>query len=173
MGTQRLHPAAAYQTHCAQCHGTNLHGNGPVAEWIYPIPKNLRNSDFLRQLTKERAIQSITHGVPGTPMAPWGEVAKDKSTNDTTPVFSSDEIGQIVDWIFSGIPGGEVVKGSSDVPKWSYSAEDVVKDLHREGNYEKFNPEGLSIFDLTTPPVPGVEKEGVYIDKKFYTAQTC
>ncbi len=44
----------------------------PVAQWLYPIPKNLRNSSFLSQLTRERIAESILHGVKGTPMPPWG-----------------------------------------------------------------------------------------------------
>ena len=45
-------PSDAFQKHCAQCHGEYRLGNGPVSEWIYPIPKNLRRADFLRNLTK-------------------------------------------------------------------------------------------------------------------------
>lgn len=80
-------PAQAAQFHCAQCHGELLNGDGPISEWIYPIPKNLRNADFLRNLTKERVIQSIAHGVQGTPMPPWGEVAMDKSMANSIPVL--------------------------------------------------------------------------------------
>src|SRR5262249_1003477 len=66
-----FNPAEAYEVHCSQCHGRSLGGNGPVAQWIYPLPKNLHNPDFLRNLTKERAIYSIVHGIKGTPMPPW------------------------------------------------------------------------------------------------------
>nr|MCH9704157.1 c-type cytochrome [Chlamydiota bacterium] len=66
-------PSVAYQTLCASCHGDQRQGNGPVAQWIYPVPKNLRNPVFLRNLTKKEAIDSITMGVVGTPMPPWGE----------------------------------------------------------------------------------------------------
>ena len=34
-------PAQAFQIHCSQCHGDHRQGNGPVSQWIYPIPKNL------------------------------------------------------------------------------------------------------------------------------------
>ena len=63
---------------CSQCHGVDLTGKGVIAEWIYPIPKNLRNPDFLRNLTIDKAIDSIKHGVTGTPMPPWGEAAGGK-----------------------------------------------------------------------------------------------
>lgn len=122
----------AYQTYCSQCHGEFLHGNGPVAEWIYPIPKNLRNADFLRNFTRENVISSITHGVKGTPMPPWGEVATDKPTADGIPVISESEIKQIVDWLFSSLLGGEVIKSSKDVPKWQYSPADVLEEIKLE-----------------------------------------
>lgn len=133
-------PEQAYQIHCAQCHGEYLLGNGPVSDWIYPIPKNLRNADFLRNLTKERAIQSITHGVKGTPMAPWGEVGADKP-NDGIPVLNQQEISLLVDWIFGGIPGEKVIRSGTDVPKWQYDPEDVLKELYQEGNTLPAAPE--------------------------------
>jgi len=212
-----FNPQQAVQIHCAQCHGDFLHGNGPVAEWIYPIPKNLRNAEFMRNLTKERVIQSITHGVKGTPMPPWGEAAMDKPTADGIPVLSAYEIGLLADWLFSSLPGSTVIKGSKDVPKWEYSPEDALKDLQQEGHtlesgsqpseipketsdsqnlkgppdelaflpngsayYADLTPkvyasesgrEVSEIFDITPPPVPGADKHGYYIKKKYYTPQ--
>lgn len=166
-----FNPEAAFQLYCSQCHGTNLHGNGPVSEWIYPIPKNLRNSDFFNRLTRERAVQSITHGVKGTPMPPWGEAAADKSTYDGIPVLSTDEIHKLVDWIYSGLPGGEVIRSSEDVPKWKYSPEDVLKDLQNEGNEKKLNLSQSEIFDITAAPVEGPDSNGYYIKKKYYTPE--
>lgn len=127
-------PELAFEIHCSQCHGEQRAGNGPVAEWIYPVPKNLRNADFLRNLTKENAIQSITHGVKGTPMPPWGEVAKDKPMSDGIPVLTKDEIAALVNWLFSAVPGERVIKGTSDVPKWQYTPKDVLQELQSEGN---------------------------------------
>jgi mono/diheme cytochrome c family protein len=129
---KEFNPSEAFQIHCSQCHGEHLQGNGPIAEWIYPIPKNLRNPTFMLNLTRENAIQSIAHGVKGTPMPPWGETPKDKSTYDGIPVLRPAEIEQLVDWLFATIPG----TGSSqetDVPKWRYEPKDVLKELEREG----------------------------------------
>lgn len=131
---QGFSPALAAHIHCSQCHGEFLLGNGPVAEWIYPIPKNLRNPDFLRNMTKEQLIKSITHGVNGTPMPPWGEVGSDKQNADGIPVLNKQEIAELVNWLFSSLPGGEVIKSSHDVPKWKYSPSDVLDELRREGN---------------------------------------
>lgn len=134
-------PAKAYKIHCAQCHGEYLQGNGPVSEWIYPIPKSLRSADFLRNLTKEKAYESIFHGVKGTPMPSWGETSKDKPIPDNQPILTKEEIVQIVDWIFSSLPGGSIIKTSEEVPKWQYSPENVIEDLKREKNHLKALPQ--------------------------------
>lgn len=128
-------PELAVNIFCAQCHGELLRGNGPVSDWIYPIPKNLRDALFLRNLTRERVVQSITHGVKGTPMPPWGEVAEDKSliNNKTTkPVLTESEIERIADWLFTSLPLGRVIESSEEVMKWNYTPQDVIDELNSE-----------------------------------------
>lgn len=150
-------PETAFQLLCSQCHGEFLQGNGAVATWIYPVPKNLRNAEFLRNLTRENAISSITNGVKGTPMPPWGEHPNPKPDYDGIPVLNQDEILKLVDWLYSSLPGGTVIRSSSDVPKWHYQPQDVIEELKREGNIlkpspaSKENDSNLSPGSLKTP----------------------
>ncbi len=132
-----FNPEVAFQKYCSQCHGEHLFGNGPIAEWIYPIPKNLRRADFLRNLTKENAIQSIMHGVKGTPMPPWGELGDDKPIENRDPILTQHEIELLVDWLFSSLPGGTVIRDAQDIPKWQYTPEDVLRELKNEGGQLK------------------------------------
>lgn len=125
-----FNPEMAYEIHCSQCHGVFMHGNGPVAAWIYPIPKNLHNADFLRNLTRERAVVSITHGVKGTPMPPWGEAA-DKPEVKGIPVLTANEINKLVDWLYSSVPGSPP---DEEIPKWKYSPHDFIHELENEGS---------------------------------------
>lgn len=134
-----FNPSQAFNIFCAQCHGEFMQGNGPVSTWIYPIPKNLRNAEFLRNLTKENAIDSIKHGVKGTPMPPWGETPKDKNNYDGIPVLNQEQIIKLVNWMYFSLPGSTVIRGVQDVPKWFYSPKDVIEELHREGG--KLNTE--------------------------------
>ena len=145
-----FNPASAYQTLCSQCHGEYLHGNGPVSEWIYPIPKNLRNADFLRNYTRDNVIFSVRHGIKGTPMPPWGETAQDKPFANEVPVLTKDEITTLVDWLFSSLAGGTVIRDREDVPKWKYNPEDVLEELEKEGNELKSGqpPENLHLYEL-------------------------
>ena len=131
-----FNPSQAYAIHCSQCHGEYRQGNGPVATWIYPIAKNLNNSEFLHNLSKSVAIQSIIHGIKGTPMPPWGETPLDKENYDGIAVLSKEEISAIVDWLFSSLSGA-TGRNSESIPKWEYTPQDVIEELKREGNQLK------------------------------------
>jgi mono/diheme cytochrome c family protein len=138
-----FNPAIAYQNYCSQCHGDYLGGNGPVTPWIYPIPKDLRNAEFLRNYTRERISDSIKHGIKGTPMPPWGEIQKEKSEfKDAKPVLTTFEIEQLTDWIFSTLPGSTIIPSSQEVPKWNYQPEDVIKELKDAGQKLEDNIQG-------------------------------
>lgn len=141
-------PSKAFQLLCSQCHGVYQQGNGPVAEWIYPIPKNLRNAEFLRDLTPQQATLSITHGVKGTPMPPWGEVASDKkAAKGSGPMLTHGEIAQIVAWLYEKVPGTEEGVEKRAVPKWNYTPEKILEELkkeHRAKNLLKIEEKGAA-----------------------------
>lgn len=166
-------PDQAYQLYCSACHGTNLQGNGPIATWIYPIPKNLRNAEFLRNLTRANAIQSITHGVKGTPMPPWGESPGPKPGYDHIPVLTSDEIVQLVDWLYSSLPGG-ASRGAEEIPKWHYQPKDVIEELKREGNQlkaeQKTSAEALEPQNSSSPAAWLQSDLNLLIPKEIYYA---
>lgn len=135
-----FNPELAVEIYCSQCHGHFLQGNGPVAEWIYPIPKNLKNAIFLRNLTKERAFQSITHGVNGTPMPPWGEVGEDKKLEDRSPILDHDQILEIVNWLYTDLPGEKMPNSKEDIMKWRYAPLDILEEIKKEGNSPQLKP---------------------------------
>lgn len=191
-----FNPEQAYGIYCSQCHGPYLQGNGPVATWIYPIPKNLRNTEFLRSLTKEKAINSIMHGVNGTPMPPWSETPRDKENYDGIPVINAAEVKLLVDWIYMALPFS-TSQGINQVPKWNYSPQDVLHELEKEntlkdlenhhskeifpfdyGNhlYASLDPvsqntsgDSNPIFEQILNPTLSDEKYFYYIRNKYYT----
>ncbi|MCH9608527.1 MAG: hypothetical protein S4CHLAM45_11050 [Chlamydiales bacterium] len=166
--TDGFKPAEAYELLCSACHGPNRQGNGLVAEWIYPVPKNLRDPVFLRSLTKERAIDSITHGVMGTPMPPWGEAVEGQS-----PVLDATQITQMVDWLYQGLPP-EPREGKRITEKWNYTAEDVVEEMKKEGDLLQPVPNPVDVndyFEVRPNPISGPDRELFYIQTRFATAE--
>lgn len=166
---QGFNPPLAYDLLCSSCHGVNRQGNGLISEWIYPIPKNLRNPVFLRNLTKERAIDSIMHGVKGTPMPPWGESV---SLEDPDPVLTRSQATQLVDWLYQGLPDERRSETKEDFEKWSYSPEGVVQEMEKQRDLLAPIPSNVDVeayFEARPNPVPGPDKELYYIREKYYT----
>ena len=174
-----FNPPLAYELLCSSCHGPQRQGNGIISEWIYPIPKSLRNPLFLRNLTKERAIHSITHGVQGTPMPPWGETISPEELKDNAPVLTRTQIVQLVDWLYQGVPYDPRVETQEDYEKWHYMPSDIVDEMRREKQLLKPVPEQTAnvselvqdYFVEMPNPIPGVDKELFYIREKYYTPQ--
>lgn len=162
-----FNPEMAYEIYCSNCHGAYLQGDGPTGQWIYPIPKNLRNATFLRNLTKARAIDSITHGVLGTPMPPWGEAAPHKGFDKEDPVLRPEEVAQLVDWLYLALPGAEVIR-ASEVQKWQYSPEDFLEELKKEGGAPK-KKESEEIKTSALDLLPNGEGLFAAMEPKVYT----
>ncbi|HEB56526.1 MAG TPA: c-type cytochrome [Gammaproteobacteria bacterium] len=76
-----------YAQNCSVCHGDH----GQSAKWgsnlLRSRPRNFTTEASRRELSRERMINSVTHGVPGTPMAAFGVQ------------LNAGEIADIVDYI--------------------------------------------------------------------------
>ncbi len=71
---------ALYKNHCAVCHGVEGNGQGEAAYLLRPKPRNFRagkfrlvTSEYL-QPTREDLFNTITNGMPGTPMPSWAHL---------------------------------------------------------------------------------------------------
>lgn len=78
---------ALYAHNCVACHGERGQG-APIAVGVVP-PRDFSSPQSRAELTRERMIQSVTHGRPNTTMAAFRER------------LSGDDIGAIVDYIRS------------------------------------------------------------------------
>jgi cytochrome c oxidase cbb3-type subunit 2 len=72
-------PAAIYKEVCARCHGESGAGDGPIAVYIDPAPRDLTKVAFMNSKTMERLATSIRDGVPGTSMPPLARVLGDEN----------------------------------------------------------------------------------------------
>ncbi|MBI3269856.1 MAG: c-type cytochrome [Planctomycetes bacterium] len=69
-----------YAVRCAFCHGEKGDGNGPVAPYLNPRPRDftsgkfkLRTTDSQTLPTDEDLYRTITRGIPGSAMPAWPE----------------------------------------------------------------------------------------------------
>lgn len=159
-------PEEAFSLHCASCHGDSKKGNGIVAEMIYPIPKNLTSPAFLRNLTKERVVDSIMHGVEGTPMAPWSNLALDNSNQ----VLNRNQAEAITDWLFLNLPGEDFINSKESILKWNYSPRDIVQELQKQKIEDK--PQKIEdIFDVTKAGNNSIEPYSYMLKEELYTSK--
>lgn len=70
-----------YKQLCSRCHGDKGDGNGKVALYIDPSPRDFTKAAFFNSKPRERFIESIQKGVPGTSMPAWGKVFGDAQIN--------------------------------------------------------------------------------------------
>lgn len=67
-------PDVNYKELCARCHGEQGNGQGVIALYIDPAPRDLTRAAFVNSKPRDRFYRSITGGVPGTSMPAWGHV---------------------------------------------------------------------------------------------------
>jgi sulfur oxidation c-type cytochrome SoxX len=65
-----------YEALCQRCHGEKGDGNGKVAWYLDPSPRDFTKAAFMNSKPLDRFQHSIERGVPGTSMPPWGKVLK-------------------------------------------------------------------------------------------------
>ena len=76
---------AIYDTHCWFCHGDDGDGLGPIAEYLWPRPRDFTIASFKLRTTPsgelptdEDLFRTISLGAPGTAMPAWRSVLKVK-----------------------------------------------------------------------------------------------
>jgi sulfur oxidation c-type cytochrome SoxX len=67
-------PAEVYATLCARCHGEKGLGNGPIALYLDPSPRDLTNAAFMNGQPRARFETALQNGVAGTSMPAWGRM---------------------------------------------------------------------------------------------------
>jgi sulfur oxidation c-type cytochrome SoxX len=65
-----------YKLLCLRCHGEKGDGNGKVAYYLDPSPRDFTKAAFMNSKPRARFISAIQEGVPGTSMPPWGKALK-------------------------------------------------------------------------------------------------
>lgn len=138
---------AAYQAHCAACHGKDGDGNGPATVWLYPRPRNFNLGLFKIQSTPagslpsdEDLFQVITRGMPGSSMPAFNYL----------PEAERRELVRHVKWLTAS-----------------------VKDGQRANKFEEAVKSGAQKPPIAVPPEPGVTVEALVRGKELYTKLQC
>jgi mono/diheme cytochrome c family protein len=84
---------AAYQSHCAVCHGAKALGDGPAAFTLNPRPFNLQLHVPLHAVGE--VFYWIRNGVPSTAMPAW----QDAKNADGTPALTEEQTWKIVRYL--------------------------------------------------------------------------
>jgi high-affinity iron transporter len=69
---------ALYAQNCAACHGAQGKGDGPAAKGLDPAPSNFHDLDRMAQRSAYGLYNTISLGVAGTSMAPFGKLSEDE-----------------------------------------------------------------------------------------------
>lgn len=68
---------AAYAINCATCHGDKGAGDGVAASALNPKPRNFIKDKFKNGDAPAKIFDTITKGLPGTTMAPFGHLSEE------------------------------------------------------------------------------------------------
>lgn len=66
-----------YRTTCSVCHGDKGNADTWVSHSLNPKPKNFTDPEVIKVLDRKRMIMSVTNGLPGTAMQPFGHQLSD------------------------------------------------------------------------------------------------
>lgn len=73
-----------YDIHCASCHGSTGDGKGPVAQYLWPKPRDFTSGIFKYRTTRGAVpsdidiLQTMKKGIPGTSMPGWELLGMDE-----------------------------------------------------------------------------------------------
>ena len=68
---------AAFGTYCASCHGDSGVGDGAAAATLASKPRNFKKDAFKQGSKVNQIFDSVSKGVPNTPMAPFAYLSED------------------------------------------------------------------------------------------------
>lgn len=69
--------SSLFKDNCTRCHGIAGTGKGPEYLKHLPRPRNLTNHPYFSSIEDKRIARAIHDGIPGTAMAPFGDILTD------------------------------------------------------------------------------------------------
>ena len=78
-----LHGQKLFQDNCAFCHAADGTGKNWIGSFLEPHPRNLRDENFMKGMTRDKLAATIREGIPETSMPAWKSVL---SESDITAI---------------------------------------------------------------------------------------
>ena len=63
-----------FQANCAFCHAADGTGKNWIGSFLEPHPRNLRDAEFMSQITRQHFVNVVREGLPNTSMPAWKNV---------------------------------------------------------------------------------------------------
>lgn len=82
--------AKTYTGLCSACHGVKGDGNGPSSQQLSPAPKDFTSFKVAAELSRQRMIESVTNGRPGTAMPGWSDQLSGKQIDGLVDYIRSN-----------------------------------------------------------------------------------
>jgi mono/diheme cytochrome c family protein len=83
-----------YMALCQRCHAAAGDGFGSIQPNLANFPRAFaNNASFFRRISDKRIVKSLSEGIPGTSMPPYGQVLSDSETNDLVGLIFSSFVG--------------------------------------------------------------------------------
>lgn len=109
--------AERYEFFCSRCHGKSGDGNGPIAPNLITSPRRFANNPgWFMLMPRNRLVESITNGIAGASMPPFGNL------------MSKEDTLQLLDFIggkFAQIPSNALPLTDIAVPPQTSANTDI------------------------------------------------
>lgn len=76
-----------FQSNCAFCHAADGTGKNWIGSFLEPHPRNLRDTEVMSRITRQRFVDVVREGLPNTSMPAWKSV------------LSSRDIDAVADYV--------------------------------------------------------------------------
>lgn len=78
LSPKEAHGKKVFENNCAFCHGADGTGKNWIGSFLNPHPRNLRDPEFMRTMTRTRLNKVIHEGLPETSMPAWKTVLSER-----------------------------------------------------------------------------------------------
>jgi mono/diheme cytochrome c family protein len=158
--------ARVFVSRCQPCHGTSGDGNGPVAQYLKPLPRDYTKGVFKFTSTpygskprRSDLVHTIQRGVPGTSMPSFADLPP-------------DELDAVVDYVIYLSQRGELEHELATIASQEEELNvDVVPEIAKSIVQRWKDAQSSTVMPLT--PMPPFTPETVAKGQELFKSQAC